>query len=432
MIPRYSRPEMSAIWSEENKLNIWLEVETLALEAMAKSGVVPKEAAKIVRERGAVNAARAQEIEEHVKHDVIAFLTSVSEIVGPEARFMHRGMTSNDLLDTALGVQFKKAGELLLAGVARVRAVVRKRAEEFRYTPTVGRSHGIHGEPTTFGLKLISWYAEIGRAEKRLKAALKEVCVGKLAGAVGTFASVTPEVEREVLAALGLDAEAVPSQVVHRDRHAAFFSALALLGASIERAVVEIRHLQRTEVREAEEKFTAGQKGSSAMPHKRNPIGSENITGLCRLLRGYLVSALENVPLWHERDISHSSVERVIIPDAFIAADYLLNRFAGLVEGLVVYPDRMLENLNLTRGLVFSGTLLIALADKGMKREDAYRAVQTHALAAWDGGGSFRERVESDREIAGHLSKQEIGDIFDLKRHMAQVDYIFSRALKED
>jgi adenylosuccinate lyase len=432
MIPRYSRPEMSALWSEETKLNIWLEVETLALEAMARRGVVPADAAKVVRAKGATNPARAREIEDQVKHDVIAFLTSVAETIGPEARFMHRGMTSNDLLDTALGVQFKRAGDLLLAGVARVRSSIKKRAEEFRYTPCVGRSHGIHGEPTTFGLKLISWYAEIGRAERRLKDALKEVCVGKIAGAVGTFASVSPEVESEVLKSLGLMAEAVPSQVVHRDRHAAFFSALALLGASIERAVVEIRHLQRTEVREAEERFSAGQKGSSAMPHKRNPIASENITGLCRLLRGYLVSALENVPLWHERDISHSSVERVIIPDAFIVTDYMLDRFAGLIDGLVVYPERMMENLNLTRGLVFSGTLLIALSDKEMKREDAYRVVQTHALAAWEGGATFRERVESDAEITRQLSAAEIADVFDLKRHTAHVDYIFSRALKGD
>lgn len=422
---------MSSIWSEENKLAIWLEVETLALEAMARAGTVPQEAAVAVRAKAQVNAARAQEIEDQVKHDVIAFLTSVSEVVGPEARFMHRGMTSNDLLDTALGVQFQRAGELLLSGLARVREVIRARAEEFRYTPCVGRSHGIHGEPTTFGLKLISWYAELGRAERRLRAAIEEVCVGKIAGAVGTFASVTPEVEQEVLSALGLKAEAVPSQIVHRDRHAAFFAALGVLGSSVERCVVEIRHLQRTEVREVEERFAVGQKGSSAMPHKRNPIGSENITGLCRLLRGYLVSALENVPLWHERDISHSSVERVIIPDACIATDYLLHRFAGLVEGLVVYPERMKANLDLTRGLVFSGTLLIALADAGMKREDAYRAVQTHALAAWEGGAPFRERVESDQEICRFMTAAKLADIFDLGRHTAQVDFIFSRAIQE-
>ena len=283
MILRYSRPEMTSIWSEESKLKIWLEVEILALEAMAKEGLAPLEAAQIVRKKGAINASRAQEIEDEVKHDVIAFLTSVSEIVGPEARFMHRGMTSNDLLDTALGVQFKRAGEILLRGLARVRTVVLARAEEHRHTPCVGRSHGIHGEPTTFGLKLISWYAELGRAEKRLKAALEEVCVGKIAGAVGTFASVPPKIESVVLSALGLRAESVPSQVVQRDRHAAFFSALALTATSIERFVVEIRHLQRTEVREAEERFTKGQKGSSAMPHKRNPIASENITGLLRM-----------------------------------------------------------------------------------------------------------------------------------------------------
>ena len=422
---------MTSIWSEESKLKIWLEVEILALEAMAKEGLAPLEAAQIVRKKGAINASRAQEIEDEVKHDVIAFLTSVSEIVGPEARFMHRGMTSNDLLDTALGVQFKRAGEILLRGLARVRTVVLARAEEHRHTPCVGRSHGIHGEPTTFGLKLISWYAELGRAEKRLKAALEEVCVGKIAGAVGTFASVPPKIESVVLSALGLRADSVPSQVVQRDRHAAFFSALALTATSIERFVVEIRHLQRTEVREAEERFTKGQKGSSAMPHKRNPIASENITGLARLIRSYVVPALENVPLWHERDISHSSVERVIIPDGCITADYLFNRFADLVEGLVVYPERMAENLALTRGLVFSGTLLIALTDNGMKREDAYRVVQQHALAAWEGGATFLERVSSDSEISSCMSAEKLSDVFNIERHMAHVDFIFTRAKGE-
>jgi adenylosuccinate lyase len=422
---------MTSIWSEESKLKIWLEVETLALEAMAKEGLAPIEAAQVVRNKGAINASRAHEIEEEVKHDVIAFLTSVSEIVGPEARFMHRGMTSNDLLDTALGVQFKNASEILLQGLTRVRTVILARAEEHRHTPCVGRSHGIHGEPTTFGLKLISWYAELGRAEKRLKAALDEVCVGKIAGAVGTFASVPPKIESVVLAALGLRAESVPSQVVQRDRHAAFFSALALTATSIERFVVEIRHLQRTEVREAEERFTKGQKGSSAMPHKRNPIASENITGLARLIRSYVVPALENVPLWHERDISHSSVERVIIPDGCIAADYLFNRFADLVEGLVVYPERMAENLALTRGLVFSGTLLIALTDNGMKREDAYRVVQQHALAAWEGGATFFERVSGDSEISSCMSAEKLSDIFSIERHMAHVDFIFKRAKGE-
>jgi adenylosuccinate lyase len=422
---------MSAVWSEENKLKIWLEVETLALEAMAQEGLAPIEASKVVRQKGAINASRALQIEEEVKHDVIAFLTSVSEIVGPEARFMHRGMTSNDLLDTALGVQFKSAGKILLTGLARVRAAILVRAEEHRQTPCVGRSHGIHGEPTTFGLKLISWYAELGRAEKRLKAALEEVCVGKIAGAVGTFASVPPKIETTVLEALGLRAESVPSQVVQRDRHAAFFSALALTATSIERFVVEIRHLQRTEVREAEERFTKGQKGSSAMPHKRNPIASENITGLARLIRSYVVPALENVPLWHERDISHSSVERVIIPDACIAADYLFNRFADLVEGLVVYPERMAENLALTRGLVFSGTLLIALTDNGMKREDAYRVVQQHALAAWEGGAPLFDRVTSDKEITACLTAEKLADIFSIERHKAYVDFIFTRAIGE-
>lgn len=422
---------MTAIWSDESRLQIWLEVETLALEKMADEGLAPKEAAVAVRARAKVDPKRAFEIEEEVKHDVIAFLTAVSETVGPEARFLHRGMTSNDLLDTSFAVQLKRAGVLILAELDRALTAVRERAEEFRYTPTVGRSHGIHAEPTTFGIKLISWYAELRRARRRIVAALEEVSVGKIAGAVGTYASVPPAVEAHVLQKLGLRAEAVPSQIVHRDRHAAFFNALAVLGSSIERAAVEVRHLQRTEVREAEERFTKGQKGSSAMPHKRNPILSENITGLARLLRGYAVTALENVPLWHERDISHSSAERVIAPDATIIAHFMLHRFSSLVEGLVVYPERMQANLDLTRGLVFSGSLLIALADSGMKREDAYRVVQTHALAAWEGGASLRDRIETDAEIAQVFSKEKIADIFDIRRHFAHVDMIFQRAIEE-
>jgi adenylosuccinate lyase len=431
MIPRYSRPEMSSIWTDEYKLSQWLEVETCALEEMAKVGLAPETAARAVRERGKIDAARAATIESEIKHDVIAFLTAVSESVGPEARHLHRGMTSNDLLDTAFGLICKKAGDVLLHGLAQLRRVILNRAEEFKMVPCVGRSHGIHGEPMSFGVKLISWYAELGRAERRIQSALKELCVGKIAGAVGTFASIPPHVERKVLSRLGLGMESVPSQIVQRDRHAAFLSALALMASSIERAAVELRHLQRTEVREAEEFFSAKQKGSSAMPHKRNPISAENITGLARLIRSYVIPAHENVPLWHERDISHSSVERVIFPDAFIAADYMIHRFKELIEGLVVYPDRMQKNLESTRGLVFSGSLLIALTDAGMERDEAYRLVQKHALAAWDGGLGLFERVSEDPSIVKCLNVDGIKAVFDLSRHLAHVDYIFDRAKAE-
>ena len=429
MIARYSRPEMSSIWSDESRFQIWLEVETLALEQMVAEGLAPAEALAAVRERGRFDTPRVLEIEAEVKHDVIAFLTNVAEHAGPLARYVHRGMTSNDLLDTTFAVQLVRSGNLIMAGLAAVLAAVKQRAIETRHTPCIGRSHGIHAEPTTFGLKLAGWYAELRRQERRLAAAIEEVAVGKIAGAVGTYASVSPQVEAHVLNALGLRPETVPTQVVQRDRHAGFFSALALLGCSIERFCVEIRHLQRTEVREAEERFTPGQKGSSAMPHKRNPILSENLTGIARLLRGYAVSAMENVPLWHERDISHSSVERVIGPDACILTDFMLHRFRGLVEGLVVHSDRMVENLESTRGVVFSGTLLVELVDAGMVREDAYRLVQKHALAAWEGGASLRERVMGDAEITGVLPGARLEQVFDLKRHLRHVDMIFDRAM---
>ncbi len=430
MIPRYSRPEMSNLWSDENRFKIWLEVETLALEGMVMEGSAPKESLAAVKARGAFDTARVLAIEEEVKHDVIAFLTNVAEHVGPEARVLHRGMTSSDLLDTTLAVQLKRSGELLLRGLDAACDALWKRAEEFKYTPCVGRSHGIHAEPTTFGLKLAGWYAELRRARRRLVAAIDEVAVGKIAGAVGTYASVSPKVEAHVFSALGLKSEPVPTQIVSRDRHASFFSALALLACSIERCAVEIRHLQRTEVREAEEKFSAGQKGSSAMPHKRNPILSENLSGLARLVRSYSAAALENVPLWHERDISHSSVERVAAPDACILMDFMLARFASLISGLVVYPQRMQENLEHTRGLVFSGTLLIALVDRGMVREDAYRLVQQHALAAWEGGPDLKARVLADTKISAVMSAKEVESAFDLKRHTKHVDMIFDRAKK--
>jgi len=427
MISRYSRPEMVAVWSDERRYATWLKIELLALEKMSEDGLVTKEELKTAQKLASFDPERIAELEKEVKHDVIAFLTNVAEHVGAPSRYIHRGLTSSDVLDTALACQLKESGEMLLQGIDRLLAATKKRAEEFKHTPCVGRSHGIHAEPTTLGLKLASWYAEIKRARQRLSSAIDDVSVGKISGAVGTYASTSPELEHYVMQNLGLRAETVSSQIVHRDRHAHFFSALALLGSSIEKFSVEIRHLQRTEVRELEEKFDSGQKGSSAMPHKRNPILTENLSGLARLLRGYSLSAMENIALWHERDISHSSVERVIAPDACILVDFMLARFTSVVEGMKVYPDRMMENLELTRGLVFSGTLLIALVDKGVSREDAYRLVQNHALAAWEGGATFPERVKSDSEIKKHLSTDEILAIFDLKRHLNHVDIIFDR-----
>lgn len=431
MIPRYSRPEMTALWSDEARFAIWLEVELLALEKMSELGLAPKDAYKIARSKASFNAARVLQIEEEVKHDVIAFLTNVAETVGPESRFIHRGMTSSDLLDTSFAVQLQRSGALILSVLDTSIAAITKRAQEFKYTPIMGRSHGIHAEPTTFGVKLLSWAVELKRAKTRIEAAILEVSCGKISGPVGTFASLPPEVETHVMQKLGLTPEPVASQIVHRDRHGSFFNALALLGCSIERFAIEVRHLQRTEVREAEEKFTAGQKGSSAMPHKRNPILSENLTGLARLLRGYAVSAMENVALWHERDISHSSVERVIAPDACIISHFMLHRFLGLIEGLVVYPDRMMENLLSNRGLMFSGSLLVRLIDAGMVREDAYKLVQKHALAAWDADPDLETRVMACPEIVKFLKPQEIKEVFDLSRHMQHVDFIFERALKE-
>jgi adenylosuccinate lyase len=431
MIPRYSRPEMTQIWSDQARFEIWLKVETLALEGMVKVGLAPKSALDAVVNKGKFSTERILEIEEEVKHDVIAFLTNVAEHAGPEARFLHRGLTSNDLLDTSFAVQLQRAGKLILEDLDQVLKVIKLRAEEHKYTPTVGRSHGIHAEPTTFGIKLISWYAELVRQRKRFVNALESVCVGKIAGPVGTYASLPPEIESHVLKALELGVEAVPSQIVHRDRHAEFFSSLAQLGSSIERACVEIRHLQRTEVHEVEEPFGSGQKGSSAMPHKKNPILTENLTGIARLLRSYAQTALENVALWHERDISHSSAERVIAPDACILADFMLARFKRIVEGLVVLPENMQRNMDISRGLVFSGSLLLALVDAGVVREDAYKLVQKHALPSWSGGPDFKQRVVSDPEVAKYLKAEQLEEVFSLKRHFAHVDMIFSRALSE-
>lgn len=429
MIDRYSRPEMSKIWSDENKYKIWLEVETLALEGMVNEGIAPKESLDAVRKNGSFNIQQIHDHEKEVKHDVIAFLTNVAEFAGADARYLHRGMTSSDLLDTSLAVQLKDAGEIILEELDDVLSELQKRAEEYKTLPCIGRSHGIHAEPTTIGIKIISWYAELKRNRQRIERALESVTVGKIAGAVGTYASISPEIEKFVMDRLGLQPETVPSQIVHRDRHAEFFCALAQLGSSIERACVEIRHLQRTEVREMAEKFTPGQKGSSAMPHKMNPILTENLTGIARLLRSYAQASLENVALWHERDISHSSVERVIAPDATILADFMLARFKSVVQSFVVFEEQVKANLELTRDCVFSGTLLLALVDAGFTREAAYKLVQTHALSAWEGGDNLKRRVLADKDIMSKLSSEQVDELFSLERHLKYVDTIFERAL---
>ncbi len=430
MIPRYSRPEMAAIWSPENRLRIWFEIEAHAAQAQAELGVIPKKAAAAIwrRGRGKVRPERVEAIERHVRHDVIAFLTALAEHVGPEARFVHQGMTSSDVLDTCLAVQLKEAADILLADLERVLAALKKRAFEHKLTLCVGRSHGIHAEPTTFGLKLAGHYAEFARNRERLKGARREIATCAISGAVGTFANIDPFVERYVAKKLGLEVEPVSTQVIPRDRHAAFFSALALAASGIERLAVEIRHLQRSEVREVEEYFAPQQKGSSAMPHKRNPVLSENLTGLARLVRAYVVPALENVALWHERDISHSAVERVIAPDATIALDFALVRLADLIERLVVYPENMRANLERYGGLVHSQRVLLALTQAGMSREDAYRLVQRHAMKVFREDGDFLASLESDAEVGKYLPARQLARLFDLRYHTKNVDRIFRRA----
>ena len=436
MIARYSRPEMAALWTSEARYERWMQVELLACEAMALRGEVPMEDYEAVKARAprkftAEDAARIEDIEKTVKHDVIAFLTFVEEKVGPPARWLHLGLTSSDVLDTSFALLLKQAGEMILEKLDEAMAAVRDRAFEHKYTPMIGRSHGIHAEPITFGLKMASWYAELARARERLARAVENVAYGKISGAVGTFANVAPEVEAHVCQALGLKPDPCSTQVVSRDRHAEFFNALAMLGASIERFAVEVRHLQRTEVREAEEPFTPGQKGSSAMPHKRNPILSENMTGLARLLRGYASAAMENVALWHERDISHSSVERVIGPDATILAHFMLHRFANMVRDMRVYPERMKENLELTGGLVYSQRLLLELARRGIARQTAYVIVQRNAMRFYEEGVNFLDALLADEELRKHLTEEEIRSVFDLGYHTKHVDTIFRRVFGE-
>jgi len=427
MIPRYSRPEMARLWEPEAKFGIWLEIETLAAEAMAKLGLVPKEAAKAARARGGFDIDRIDAIEAEVKHDVIAFLTSVAEKVGPEARYLHRGMTSSDVLDTCFNVQLVRAADLLIADVDRLLEALKQRAFEFKDTITVGRSHGVHAEPTTFGLKLAYAYAEFARGRARLVAAREEVATCAISGAVGTFAHVDPRVEAYVAEKLELKPEPISTQVIPRDRHAAYFAALAVVASSIERLATEIRHLQRTELLEAEENFTAGQKGSSAMPHKRNPVLSENLTGLARLVRAYAMPALEDVALWHERDISHSSVERVIGPDATIALDFALNRMTAIIKGLVVYPERMRANLERLGGLIHSQRVLLALTEAGVSREEAYRLVQRNAMKVWETGGDFLDQLLTDKDVTRALPEKTLRAQFDLGYHTKHVDTIFAR-----
>ncbi len=427
MIPRYTRPEMAAIWTPESRFQIWLDIETLAAEAMEQMGQVPKGTTAAVRERAKFEVERIDEIEREVKHDVIAFLTNVTEHVGEEARYLHMGMTSSDVLDTCLNVQMVRAADLMLTGIDRVLAALEKRAFEHKLTPTIGRSHGIHAEPTTFGIKLATFHAEFQRARQRLLLAKEEVSTCAISGAVGTFANIDPKVEEHVATKLGLTIEPVSTQVIPRDRHAMYFAVLGVIASSVERLATEIRHLQRTEVLEAEEFFSAGQKGSSAMPHKRNPVLTENLTGLARLVRSAVTPALENVALWHERDISHSSVERGIGPDATIHLDFALHRLAGVVENLVVYPENMLATINSMGGLHNSQRILLALVEKGVSREEAYRLVQRNAMRTWKKEGPLNELLKGDTDVSARLTAAEIDDLFDLEYHFKHVDTIFAR-----
>jgi adenylosuccinate lyase len=423
---------MAALWAPKKKFEVWLEVELLACEAMARVGLVPKEAARVIRKKARVDIARIEALEAEMHHDVAAFVSAVAESVGPEGRWLHLGLTSSDILDTSLAVILKEAGQMLLGELDRLLDVLKRRALEFKDTPMVGRTHGVHAEPITFGLKLALWWDEMRRQRRRLERATEAVAVGKLSGAVGTYAHLPPEVEAYVCERLGLRPEPVSSQIVQRDRHGEFLGALALLGTSIEKVALEVRHLQRTEVLEAEEYFAPGQKGSSAMPHKRNPILAERLCGLARILRGNLIAALENIPLWHERDISHSSVERVILPDSTILADYMLATLTDLLDRLLVYPERMRKNLDITRGLLASQSILVALARAGLEREEAYRLIQGHALRAWQGEVDFREAIMKDPKITKHLDLQTLEGCFDLESQLRHVDAIFNRLFAGD
>jgi adenylosuccinate lyase len=427
MIPRYSRPQMAAIWQPENYYRIQLDIETYACEAQARLGVIPESAALAIREKGAFEVERIRDIERETHHETIAFLTNVGEHIGPDSRFVHQGMTSSDVLDTCLAVQLTAAADILLADIDAVLAALKRRAVEHKYTPIVARSHGVHAEPSTFGLKLLGHWAEFARNRERLTAARREIATCQISGAVGTFANIDPRVEAYVAEKLGLQPEPVSTQIIPRDRHAAFFMALALVAAAIERFATELRHLQRTELREASEFFAEGQKGSSSMPHKRNPVLSENLTGLARVIRSAVTPALENIVTWHERDISHSSVERFIAPDTTTTLDFALNRLAGVIDRMIVDPQRMQTNLDSLGGLVDSQRFLLALTQAGMSREDAYRLVQKHAMAAWHGAGSFADLLKTDPEIAHYLAPEAIDASFDTAYHLKHVDTIFRR-----
>ena len=427
MIPRYTRPEMGRIWNDENKFRCWLAVEIAAAEVEAEAGMIPKSAAQAIRRKGTFSVQRILEIEKQVKHDVIAFTTNVAENIGPAGRYLHYGLTSNDVVDTAQALQVREASELLLAGLERLGEVLKKRALEFKHTPMVGRTHGIHAEPITFGWKIAIWYAENRRNLERFRFAAAGMRVGKISGAVGTYAHLSPALEKQICKRLGLDPDPISSQVIQRDRHAFYLSALAVIASSLEKIALEVRGLQRTEVREVEEYFAAGQKGSSAMPHKRNPVTAEQIVGLARVVRSNAQAALENVALWHERDISHSSVERVILPDSTILVDYLLDKTARLVETMFVYPERMQVNLELLRGLIFSGQLLLDLVEKGVQREEAYSWVQRNATQVWQTREDFRALVERDPDIVRHLKPREIAHTFSLSRQLRHVDAVFRR-----
>jgi adenylosuccinate lyase len=427
LIPRYTRPDMGRIWSDENRFRTWLAVELAATETLAEAGMVPKDAAQAIRERADFNRDRIAEIEAEVRHDVIAFTTAVAEIVGPHARWFHYGLTSNDVVDTSQALLIQQASAIIAADLEKLAAVLERRAWEFKDTPMIGRTHGIHAEPITFGLKLANWYSETQRNIVRFRAAAEDMRVGKFSGAVGTFAHLSPELEESICARLGLKAAAISSQVIQRDRHAAYLATLAVIACTLDKIATELRHLQRTEVREVEEFFSEKQKGSSAMPHKRNPITLEQISGLARVVRSNAQAAFENVALWHERDISHSSVERVIVPDSTTLVDYLLQKTANVVDTMFVYPEQMKSNLESTGGLIFSGQLLLDLVEQGVSREDAYRAVQSHAMRAWKEGRNFKELVLKDKGITRRIPRQQLERAFDLKRQLRNVDKIFAR-----
>ena len=431
MIPRYTRPEMGRIWSDDNRFRTWLTVEVAATETLAEAGLVPKQAAKAIRERAGFKLERIQEIEAEVRHDVIAFTTAVAEIVGPDARWFHYGLTSNDVVDTAQALLIGQASDIIAEDLERLADVLKRRAWEFKDTPQIGRTHGIHAEPITFGFKLANWYSETQRNIERFHQAAEGLRVGKFSGAVGTFAHLSPELEEKICARLGLKAADISSQVIQRDRHAYYLATLAVIASTLDKIATEIRHLQRTEVREAEEFFSEKQKGSSAMPHKRNPVTSEQISGLARVVRSNAQAAFENVPLWHERDISHSSVERIIIPDSTTLVDYLLQKTTNLMDTMFVYPERMKTNLDSTRGLVFSGQLLLDLVEHGVSREDAYRMVQAHATRAWKEGADFRRLVLNDKEITARVPAKQLEHAFDLKRQLRNIDKIFARVFRE-